>query len=738
MLKAVNDPRAPGATFALGDIGWIDFETRSELDIKVVGADRYSRNCSAIVLAFAIGDGSIYVESSETFGEPLRWQDMPEELHDFHDRVVEGEAVYCAHNAAFDRGVWYYGTEDFPRLEPHMIIDSRVQAAASGLPGDLDRAAKYAGAVNKLASGKKLIKLFSFAGSGATPETHPDEWEQFLDYAYGDIDAMRSLFKHTRQLPRAEWEEYWAAERVNDRGICIDLHLVAQAAKMAAADRAMSAIELSALTNKRVGSVDQVKNMVNWLRDVLPSDGIEILVKRTEEKDEDGVVTRPAKWQLTRDRVVKLIAYLQSLAPLSGPLWAAERLLQIRRYGGSKTPAKFARMLNSHVDGVIRGQYAFNGASQTGRFSARGIQVHNLARDPLAYEIDAIDALVAGIEPEAFATLGDDAPISRKLSLLIRPTLVAAPGNCFVWSDWANIEARLLPWLADDREADKRLDIFREVDADPSIPDIYTRTAARISGVPVEAVDKKLRQRGKVVELAAGFGGSTNALLSMAANFNMYLDPDEAKRTVTAWREENAWAVRFWGKHENSLHQSNSSYGLWGALNRALEQPGTPHRAGRITYVFWKNYLGGSLMCLLPSGRWLTYRRCRWERVEELDEDTGEVIDVRRELMFSRDNGRVKLWPGLACENVVQATAADILRGTLLRLESFENAADQPVRLHTHDEVLVECAEAYAGAAAADLRWVMEHGWKWTEGLPIKADATIGRWYTKNEDSEGL
>jgi DNA polymerase len=399
--------------------------------------------------------------------------------------------------------------------------------------------------------------------------------------------------------------------------------------------------------------------------------------------------------------------------------------LQIRLYGGSKTPAKFAKMAQQQVDGVIRGQYVFNGAGQTGRFSARGIQVHNLMRDAFSHEIDAIDALVGGTNAEDFAALGDDTPISRKLSLLIRPSLVARPGDALVWGDWSNIEARITAWLAQDFDADTRLEIFRAVDRDPTIPDIYTRTAAAISGLSVEAVDSKIRQRGKVIELACGFGGGKNALLSMAASYGMHLPEEDAKAAVDRWREDNPWAPRFWKD-------------LWDAANAAMTQPKQFFPIGRVGYIYLKDYLGGSLMCRLPSGRFLTYRRIKWDRIEETDDD-GVIVDVRQELRFSRDKGRVALWPGLLCENVTQAVAADLLRGTIRRLEEYPGLPLwMPTVLHTHDEIVCETAEKRACEAAALLKQLMVNGFDWTAGLPIAADTVVGRWYTKNKQSIGL
>jgi DNA polymerase len=731
----VKNLRAPGATFDLDTIGWIDFETRSNVPITA-GTDRYSRSADAIILAWAVGDSSTRVDAVADFSRPLRWADMPKHFHAFHEKVRDGAAIYCAHNANFDRNIWNHATRGFPVLEPHMIVDSRVQAAASGLPAALEYAAKFSGSkYHKDPLGKLLIKLFCAPDAVATPQTHPAEWQQFLIYAGADIDAMRGLFRRTRQLPLAEWQEYWAAEQINDRGICIDLPLVEAAMHMAAADQKIAAYELSEITGRAVTTVNQVKRIVEWLFHVLPSEGRDMLVERYEEVDEEtGEVTKPGKWSLTRNRVVRLLAWIDSMETLPSHLWAAQRVLQIRLYGGSKTPAKFGRMMGSHVDGVIRGQYVFNGAPQTGRFSAKGIQVHNLMRDSFGDEIDLIDALVEGITPAEFARLGDETPTSRKLSLLIRPSLIAEPDHAFVWGDWANIEARVTPWLAVDKDADKRLKVFARVDAGIEKYDVYTRTAADLSHIPLDAVDSKIRQRGKVVDLACGFGGGHNALLAMAASYGMHLEVDEAKAAVERWRDANPWAARFWGRHDE-----RGSYGLWGAANKAIEAPDTMFKCGLIGFVYLKDYLGGSLLCQLPSGRFLTYRRIKWEMVEIVDEDTGEVEGYRRELMFSRDMGRMKLWPGLFAENVTQAAAADILRGTLVRLEALHATAGwMPTRLHTHDEILTHTAEKDAARAAAILRKTMEKGFAWTKGLPIAAETTIGRFYSKNKTSWGL
>jgi DNA polymerase bacteriophage-type len=727
--------RALGATFEPDRIGWIDFETRGLADLKVAGAYRYSLDAIPVICSYAIGDGPV---KKITRWQGLRWRDMPEDFHTHHFGVRQGQWKWCAWNAGFDKAIWNYAS-DWPELRPEHIIDAQCQAVANGFPADLKWASRLCGGARKDDSGKDLIKLFCVPDSEAAPETHPQEWQEFIDYAGDDVRAMRDVFRRTRQLAAAEWKEYWAMERINERGAPIDLDMVKTAAALADVDRIRSSHELRQLTGGEVTTVDQVARMVKWLVDKLPLHGKAMLVKREEEVDDEGNVTRPAKLQLTRRRVERLLAYCREIiadpdvqAEYVGQFRAAERVLQIRLYGGSKTPAKFNKMLAQHVDGTLFGQYTFNGAGQTGRASSRGVQVHNLARDTLDYEDLAIDALLLDCSYDRFAELGDDTPVSRKLSLLIRPAFVPDPGSVFVWSDWSQIEARVLPWLAgDDPGALARLKIFSDVDRNPNLPDLYTRTAATLSHVPIEQVTKAMRQRGKVAELALGFGGGLGALQAMAAGYGLYLEDAEAKATVETWRAANQWCVDFWGFYPGHGH---SSYGLWGAIHRAMEAPGTVQQAGRIAYVFQQGWLPGdyhgSLLCVLPSGRILTYRDLRSELVDELDDDDN-VVGQSRKLRFSRGLSRVHFWHGLAVENTVQAVAADCLRGTLRRLG--DDGAD--VRLHTHDEILLQVKDEQHAIsnAVAGLRERMRQGFDWSQGLPLMSEERIESYYTKQE-----
>jgi DNA polymerase len=252
------------------------------------------------------------------------------------------------------------------------------------------------------------------------------------------------------------------------------------------------------------------------------------------------------------------------------------------------------------------------------------------------------------------------------------------------------------------------------VDRDPAIPDIYTRTACSISGLAVYQVTPAIRQRGKVVELALTFLGGVGALHAMAASYGMHFTETEAKAVVERWRASNPWAMQF-GEQ------------LWDAMLQAREAPGELFPVGRVGFVFYPSLLGGSMLMWLPSGRFLTYRAWRWEQVAVKDDDDKPTGEFRTELTYGRGHGRMKLWKGVLVENATQAVAADILRGTLVRLNGFT------VRLHTHDEILLECVEQEAQTVAYSLRAVMRQGFEWSEGLPLMSEETIAPYYTKQK-----
>jgi DNA polymerase len=327
-------------------------------------------------------------------------------------------------------------------------------------------------------------------------------------------------------------------------------------------------------------------------------------------------------------------------------------------------------------------------------------------------------------------------PIGKSLGMLIRPTFIAAPGKTLVWGDFSNIEARVLPWLAASAGGEKKLDIFRAVDADPSLPDVYMMTAGEMLGKDPREVTKEERQsRGKVPELSLGFGGGLGALQKMAVNYKVYLDDAVGTDMVQSWRARNAWAIDFWGKFHVDRHGNvDQATGLWGAANMALRNPGTAFPAGRVAYVFDESYMGGTLFCALPCGRLITYPDCRVRTRKVKDKDTGDESE-KTAVWYRKGYGWSTLWHGKCAEGPTQAVAASVLRETLVELDRLDPTEVMPVVSHTHDEVITECDEDPKVVAAARERLEDVMGrWRpeWRADLPLTAEVVENTWYTKS------
>jgi DNA polymerase len=440
------------------------------------------------------------------------------------------------------------------------------------------------------------------------------------------------------------------------------------------------------------------------------------------------------EFSLTRDRVGRVLAMLDAKhanGGLNADEMKAREAATLRLYGAGASPKKFARLEAQQVDGVLRGQYRFAGAGQTGRMTSRGAQIQNLTRDVLgedgAAEAALVDAIANGCSyADLVAAEPVDVPAARKLALIVRPALIAGTGKLFVWSDWSAIEARITPWLAASEDAEAVLDIYRANDRNPSLPDIYRIAAGNILHKEPNAITKEERQIGKVATLSLQFLGSVGALKSMALNYKIHLDDAEARRVVDAWREANQWARAFGG-----AHRDDKSYGLWGAAMSAWETPGLITHAGRLAFIYRTAYLGGALFMALPSGRLLTYPRLRWRDVDILDKDKKPTGEKRHELSFRRAHGRAKIWAGTLAENSTQAVAADLLRMAVMRIETNPALAWMPIRTTTHDEVLCEVDEDRAEEARAILHREMLALPAWAEGLPMASDECVCPYYTK-------
>jgi DNA polymerase len=716
--------------FNADDIAWIDFEVAAlKVDLKAAGTFRYVAETStqAIVLAYAIGNAPALTWHAD--GAILDWNDAPDDLRAAFARGT----TFAAWHASFDAAVWNYAALGFPLLAPERVVDPMVQAGVSNLPTDLESASRYLGGAGKQKDGKALIRLFCI--EGASPREYPAEWKRFLAYARRDVEAMREVYRRTRPLPHKEWKQYWSFEHINRRGVRLDMPFVHRATALAAEDAVAIGRRLAELTDGAVTSVHQAQRIATWLCDQLIDAAMReaLMIGCSDEGDEDGDDER--EFSLTRDRVARVLAMLETKRANGGLIpdeLKAFEVATLRLYGAGTAPKKFARLAVQQLDGVLRDQYRFAGAGQTGRISSKGAQIQNLVRDALdehgGNEAALVDMIADGCNYAALAAANPvDMPPARKLALVVRPAFVAGSGKVFVWSDWTAIEARITPWLPASPGAEMILDIFRANDADPTRPDIYMISAADIlHRNDPSGITKTERGIGKIATLALGFGGSVGALKRMALNYRINLDDEEARRIVDAWRAANPWAPEFWG-----AHRGEESYGLWGAAMRAWELPGTIATAGRIAFAYREDYLGGALFMALPSGRLLTYPRPRWRDVDVLDKDKKPTGEKRRELSFRRAHGRAKLWHGTFCENAVQATAADLLREVVTRIETNPALAFMPIRMTTHDEIVGEVDEARADEAKALLRREMLTLPDWAAGLPLQSEETVNPYYTK-------
>jgi DNA polymerase len=720
-----------------------DWETQSNLDLTITGTLRYVLDPSTRVLlwSWAIDDEPVKLWCPD-FGPELvpevwafvksrmaAYGPPPAEIMTFFD-TPGNYAV--ASNMAFDRHVWQQVAtpeNGFPRIEIEQTLCSQAQAQASNLSGSLDMAGRALGLGNKTVGGKAVMKRFAdrhqpLPGSPADIEATMakgwsreqaikmaiDMWDLYLTYGVQDTELMREVWKCTRQLDASEWQEYWVSERINDRGMLADLDVCRGAANYHEEEAAYVVEQIKEITEGQIAGPTFTAQINEWVYDRLPDDLAEFMVKK---RDEEGYVTN-----LTGDKNVmtRLLEEIQTSD--TPPADEVIDLIEVLQFGRSSSALKFQKILNQEVDGRLGGSYVFNGAGQTGRFSSRGVQVHNLPRAFLDNELDVLDMIAAGLPIEKLRQIG---PVSSVLAKLIRPTFIAPPGKLLVWGDWSAIEARVNPWLADSREAEAAvLTPFRESDIDRSIPDVYVLNAGAIFNVPADVIwerykngdaeAKGMRQAGKVAVLALGFLGSVGALKAMARGYGMRLTNEEAKVIVDGWRDRNKWARRFGDKCE-------------AAAFAAMRHPMSVHPAGKLKYQYAPDLMGGTLVCFLPDMRPIVYPKAKIVRVEKF----GKMTDA---ISYLNGMGRKNLWNGLQVENGTQATAASILRQTLVSLEAEETEAE--IVLHTHDEAGGEVDEAKAGAFAERLENVMTRGWDWTEGLPLAAEISTSWYYTKN------
>jgi DNA polymerase len=648
---------------------WIDFETRSRCDLKAHGVYNYARDPSTDVLcmSWAFDDDEVQTWLP---GQP------------FPDEVSNHTGQIRAHNAAFERLVfWYVLQMDFA-LE--QFYCTATQARANCAPGSLEDAGRFAGAaMRKDHRGSQLVRALCIPRPDGTFNDDAALMTALVEYCERDVRAMRAISQGLRQLSDTELADYHVNERINDAGVLVDVPLAKAAQVYAAAELEEIQALVVSVTKGAVASVrsPRMRDWV-WKRVGPQARDLMTVTKGEETKRSIDKNVRASLLVLAEENPDEVPADVADVVQCADDLWAS-------------SVAKFARMadLADEEDHRVRGAFVFAGGAATGRASSYGAQVHNFARKT-AKDPEAVrHAMVRG--HKIVPTYGKR--VTDVLKGMLRPSLMAAPGRKLVTADWSAIEARVNPWLSSCAASDAKLDLFRTGE------DIYKVNASATFGVAVPDVDDAQRQVGKVQELACGFGGSVGAFNAMGRVYGVVLPEAQSRRMVEAWRRANPWAVEQWSALER-------------AYTIAMRQPGHEFTAGRVTYLYDRQHLWYAL----PSGRVLCYPHARFER-----DGITYAKAAWKPAQDAKEWPRARLWHGLACENIVQAVANDLLRDALRRLD----AAGQRVILHVHDEIVLEADDVEA--AAAQLEAVMVAPPAWAAGLPLAAEVNIRERYGK-------
>lgn len=641
----------------------IDLETYSSADISKTGVYRYSESPDFEILLFSYSiDGAPVQLVDLTCGERI-----PAEVE---EALSDPSVTKWAFNASFERiclSRWL-GLPSGTYLEPQQWRCSMIWSAYLGLPLSL----AGVGAVlkldkQKLDTGKDLIRYFckpcrpTKKNGGRTrnlPRHDPGKWEQFKSYNLRDVETEMEIQQKLARFPVPEfvWDEYHLDQEINDRGIRLDMQMVASAIDVDGQSRKDLIEKMHTLT--ALENPNSVAQMKAWLTE----HGMEI---ESLGKKEVAAMLKDAPPDL-RDALV------------------------LRQQLAKSSVKKYQAMQNCICDdGRVHGMFMFYGANRTGRFAGRLVQLQNLPQNHMN-DLEQARALVRRGDYDSLKMLYDSVP--DVLSELIRTAFIPYEGGKFIVADFSAIEARVIAWMADEKW---RLEVFKNGG------DIYCASASQMFGVPVEkhGVNGHLRQKGKIAELALGYGGSVGALKAMGA-LDMGLPEEELKPLVDAWRDANPNITE-----------------LWWDVDRAIKEA-VAGRTTSETHGIQFVYQSGFLFICLPSGRRLAYVK---PRIGE-NRFGGESVTYE-------GIGGTKKWERLESygpkfvENIVQALSRDILCYAMKTLRCCNIVA------HVHDEIIIEASPNVSLDAICEQ---MGRTPPWAKGLILRADGYETPFYKKD------
>ena len=654
----------------------LDLETKSSVDITKCGAYKYAESPDFEILLFGV---------SVDYG-PITVYDLacgdtvPEEII----AALSNERVTkWAYNASFERvclSVWlrryypqYFKSYSIPGdpvqnyLDPTSWKCTMVWAAYNGLPLGLENVGAVLGfEKQKLKEGKDLIKYFccpckpTKKNGGRTwnlPHHDPEKWELFKKYNERDVQVEMQIQERLKNhsVPNSVWDEYHLDQEINDRGIMIDQDMVAEAIRI----DELSRTDLIARMQRKTGLENP--NSVVQMKNYLTEKGMEIDSLGKKEVA-DMIKTAP-------DDLAEVLSLRLQLAKSS-----------VRKYQAMQNAVC--------ADGRCHGMFQFYGANRSGRWAGRLIQLQNLYRNSMP-DLEQARELVRSGDYEMLSILYDDIP--EVLAQLIRTAFIPRPGYKYIVSDFSAIEARVLSHLAGEKW---RVDVFHNG------RDIYCESASRMFGVPVEkhGINGHLRQKGKIAELALGYGGSVGALKAMGA-LDMGLTEDELQPLVTMWRESNLNIVAYWWAVDNAVKN---------VIKTRVSQ-----RVGLVCFEFHS----GMLFITLPSGRRLAYVK------PQIGENRfgGESVTYMG-IDSTKHWSRIESYGPKFVENIVQAVSRDILAYAMKTLRFCQIVG------HVHDELIIECSPEVSLDAVCEK---MGRTPSWLPGIELRADGYECNFYQK-------
>ena len=647
----------------------IDFETRSTVDLKKCGLHNYATDSSTeiLCLAYAFDDSEVHL-----------WKQGDAIPADLISHVSEGRTI-VAHNAHFEIEIWNsichlrYG---WPAIDIEQIYCTMAMAYAMALPAKLENLAPALGlSIEKDSAGGRIMLQLSKPKDIVDGEiiwwnraTYAEKYERVYAYCKQDVEVEREVHKRMMELSPSERGLWLLDYKINKRGIQVDIESIKSAMKIIDSEKIRLDNDMKKITNNAVSTCTASGQLKDWL-----------------------IANEVYTTSVSKTDVTEL---LKSEIPAS-----VRAALLLRQEAAKASTAKLSAMFDrANVDGRIRGTTQYHGAS-TGRWSGRGVQVHNLPRPQITQEkIDSIFRLIN--EPTASAQIemlyGQPTTI---LSDCLRGFITAKKNHSLIACDYSAIEARVLAWLAGE---EKILEVFR------GHGKIYEVQASEIFKVNLEDVSKEQRQIGKVAILALGYQGGVGAFQSMAKNYNVKVSDANADEIKKAWRNANPKIVNYW-------------YSLEHAAKEAIRNPGKTFTANTVKY----KVSGTFLWCLLPSNRAICYPYPKLETLLTPWKEEKETISYMAENATSRKWERSKAYGGLLAENVTQAVARDILAEAIVRLE----ANKYTVVMYVHDEIVCEIPKLFG--SVEEMEKIMCELPEWAKGLPISAEGWLKKRYQK-------